>query len=293
MKYLLGVDGGGTGCRVTVTDLGQTTLGTGQSGPANIMTDLDGAFKHIMIATNQALTMAGLNENAYAETCSALGVAGANVGDNAQQLMQKLPFAHSSVISDATIALQGAIGNQDGVTVILGTGSVFIARKDDTVKMIGGWGFHVSDLSGGARLGQKLLEETLLCHDAIQPQSPLSRTVLQRFDNDPNKIVYFCHNARPHNYGKFAPLIFDFANQQDWLAEKILNQAVCSIEAALTAIMDEDHKILSLIGGLGELYSPLLGPKFQAVLQKPKGDALQGAIALAARAHDQHIKCSG
>ena len=70
-----------------------------------------------------------------------------------------LPFKNSLVYSDGVIALQGALGDDDGTVVILGTGSVFVTRTADVVRFAGGWGFKVSDLGGGARLGRHLLEE--------------------------------------------------------------------------------------------------------------------------------------
>ena len=285
--YIIGIDGGGTGCRAAIADCTGKILGTGQAGPANIMTDMNSSVVSILAATDAALLAAELPVKSYSRITACLGLAGANVSGVAEQLQQALPFARSSVVSDGIIALQGAIGDQDGVVVILGTGSVYISRRNHTVTMKGGWGFKVSDLGGGARLGQKLLEESLLAYDGIYQRTPLSNALLAHFDNEPHAIVRFAHDARPYDFGRFAPMVFEYAAQNDPLAEKILKQSVETIEAALDVVMSDDQPVLSLIGGLGALYGPRLSARYQQRLRTPQADALTGAVALAAKLHSE------
>lgn len=281
--YIIGIDGGGTGCRAAIADCNGTILGSGRAGPANIMTDMEGSVANILAATDAALLDAQLPAGSYSHITACLGLAGANVSGVAEQLQQALPFAQSQVVSDGIIALQGAIGDQDGVVVILGTGSLYLSRKNNKVTMRGGWGFKVSDLGSGARLGQKLLEEALLAHDGIYERTPLADALLAHFDNEPHAIVRFAHDARPNDYGSFAPLVFEYAAKNDPLAEKILRQSIETIEAALDASMSADQPVLSLIGGLGALYGPRLSARYQQRLHAPQADALSGAVALAAK----------
>lgn len=286
--YIIGIDGGGTGCRAAIADLSGKILGTGQSGPANIMTDMETSVVNILAATDAALKSAGLPENSYSNLTACLGLAGANVSGVAEKLQQALPFARSQILSDGIIALQGAIGDQDGVVVILGTGSVYISRDNNQITMKGGWGFKVSDLGGGARLGQKLLEEALLSFDGIHPRTALADAVLAHFDNEPHAIVRFAHDAKPNDFGQFAPMIFEYAKHNDPLAGKILQQSVEIIETTLDAVMHDHQPVLSLIGGLGALYGPRLSAHYQPRLRAPQNDALSGAVALAHKFYNQH-----
>lgn len=287
VDYIIGIDGGGTGCRAAIADHTGKILGTGQSGPANIITDMDNSVVSILAATDAALLAADLPVTSYQNITACLGLAGANVSGVAEQLQQALPFAKSSVVSDGIIALQGAIGDQDGVVVILGTGSVYISRENKRITMKGGWGFKVSDLGGGARLGQKLIEEALLAYDGIYACTPLCNALLAHFNNEPHAIVRFAHDARPNDFGRFAPLVFEYAASNDPLAEKILKQSIETIEAALDAIMHDQQPVLSLIGGLGPLYSPRLSARYQQRLRAPQADALTGAVALAAKLYNK------
>lgn len=281
MTYLLGIDGGGTGCRAALADSSGHILGVGKSGSANIMTDMDTARLNILNATAAAIANAGLDASAITSLSAVLGLAGAKVGDNAANLKAALPFKNALVFSDGLIALQGALGDNDGTVVILGTGSVFITRTGNDVRFAGGWGFKVSDLSGGARLGRALLEESLLAYDRFHPASLLTKAVMERFGNDPFTIVQFAHSASPSDFGTFAPMIFDYAAQKDAVALALLKNSVAHLEEGLGAIMPGHQTHLSLLGGLGPLYEPLLSPRYQAKLQKPLNDALTGAVQLA------------
>ena len=61
MTYLLGIDGGGTGCRAALADMNGHVLGTGKSGSANIMTDMNTARLNILDATEAALADGGID----------------------------------------------------------------------------------------------------------------------------------------------------------------------------------------------------------------------------------------
>nr|WP_245581805.1 N-acetylglucosamine kinase [Phyllobacterium phragmitis] len=281
MEYLLGIDGGGTGCRAALADRAGRIIGRGKSGSANIMTDIETARANILSATGQALQEAGLDISATSAISAVLGLAGANVNNNGARLEKLLPFARAAVKSDAAIALQGALGDDDGTTVILGTGSVFITREKGHVRTIGGWGFRVSDLGGGARLGRDLLEEALLTHDGVHPSSALAEKTMAMFGNDPHRIVAFAHDARPNDFGTYAPLVFEYADKGDRLALLLIDRSVKTIEEALDAIMPPEQDRLCLIGGLGPLYTSRLSPKYRARLHPPLGDALSGAVKLA------------
>jgi N-acetylglucosamine kinase-like BadF-type ATPase len=283
VTYLLGIDGGGTGCRAALADMNGQVLGTGKSGSANIMTDMDTAHLNILDATEAALAAAQIDSSAITSISAVLGLAGANVGGNGTQLQAMLPFKNSLVYSDGVVALQGALGDHDGTVVILGTGSAFVTRSGSESRFAGGWGFKDSDLGGGARLGRDLLEEALLAYDKFHPASPLTHAIMERFGGNPHRIVQFAHSARPSDFGSFAPMVFEYASQEDAVALAILRKTVGQIEEGLDAIMAGTPARLSLLGGLGPLYGPLLSPHYRAKLQEPLNDALTGAVQLAVK----------
>src|SRR5690606_33119301 len=140
VSYLIAVDGGGTGCRALVAAPGGRVLARAQGGAANINSDPDGALSNIMETARSAVEEAGLEPGAgiFGQAVAVLGLAGANVGCNGEKLRKQLPFAVSAVHSDAVIATRGALGPDDGVMGIVGTGSVFTVQEQGAIRMIGG-----------------------------------------------------------------------------------------------------------------------------------------------------------
>ncbi|MBO9628472.1 MAG: N-acetylglucosamine kinase [Shinella sp.] len=286
--YILGIDGGGTSCRAAVARPDGFILGRGKSGAANILTDPNNAIISITEAAKAAYRDAGLDEADVNGASAFLGVAGTNVGDLTRYVHDRLPFRHTAIDSDGLIALQGAIGDEDGAVAILGTGSIYMGRRDGTIRYIGGWGFTVGDLGGGARLGHALLQEALLAFDGVHPRSPVTNAVIDEFKNDPRGIVEFARLSKPGDFGRFAPLLFDHARQGDAQAIAIVKTGAAAVNESLDAIMAiAGAPRLCLLGGLAPLYPQWLSEKHRSILVEAEADALTGAVALAAKGYKE------
>lgn len=283
MNFVLGIDGGGTSCRAALATVDGTVVGRAKSGAANIRTDLTGARTNIVDAARQAFVAAGQDPELIPQTPAILGLAGANVGTYRQQLEAILPFSVSRVETDAEIALEGAVGSGDGAMAILGTGTAYMARRQGKSRAIGGWGFQVGDQGSGARIGRDLLEQTLLAYDGIRQGSPLTQAMLAIFRDNPEDLVEFTTNAKPGDFGGFAPKVFDHAARGDIVANWILDKAVADVEAALGVLDLGDDDPLCLLGGLAPLYAPRLSARYRALLKPPLDDALGGAVQMAVR----------
>ncbi|MGX5848679.1 BadF/BadG/BcrA/BcrD ATPase family protein [Mesorhizobium sp. PL10] len=283
MNFVLGIDGGGTSCRAALATGDGAVIGRAKSGAANIRTDLTGARTHIVEAARQAFIAAGQDPDQIPQTPAILGLAGANVGTYRQQLEAILPFSISRVETDAEIALEGAVGSGDGAMAILGTGTAYMARKGSISRAIGGWGFQVGDQGSGARIGRDLLEQTLLAHDGVRPGSPLTDSMMATFRNNPEDVVEFTTNAKPGDFGGFAPKVFEHAEKGDAVANWIVDKAVADVEASLGALDLSHDAPLCLLGGLAPLYASRLSQRYQALLKPPLDDALGGAVQMAAR----------
>ncbi|HEV7248581.1 MAG TPA: N-acetylglucosamine kinase [Shinella sp.] len=286
--YILGIDGGGTSCRAAVASPDGVVLGRGKSGAANILTDPNNAIISITEAAKAAYRDAGFDEAGVTGASAFLGLAGTNVGDLTRYVHDRLPFRHTDIDSDGLIALQGAIGDEDGAVAILGTGSIYMGRKNNVVRYIGGWGFIVGDLGGGARVGHALLQEALLAHDGVIPRSGATEAVLDEFKHDPRGIVEFARLSKPGDFGRYAPLVFDHARQGDPQAIAIVKAGAASVNASLDAIMAlAGAPRLCLLGGLAPLYPEWLSERHRSILVEAEADALTGAVALAANRYRQ------
>ncbi len=281
-NLIIGIDGGGTNCRAAVADCRGQTLGRGKSGGANIMTDPKAALKNIVDAVRQAFADASIPSDRISSSSSVLGLAGANIGNYAEHIGRQLPFVESHIETDSMVALQGALGDGDGAMAILGTGSVFMARRDSEIRHAGGWGFMVGDLASGARIGRALLQDTLLAHDKVRPPSAITRAVMAEFNDEPRLLVEFAHTSKPGAFGRFAPIVFEHAEAGDPTARSLVDGAVKSIDEALDAIIWDGCARLCLVGGLAARYREHLAARHRAIYQEPLSTAVDGALSLAA-----------
>jgi glucosamine kinase len=282
-QFAIGIDGGGTSCRAAVIDDHGQVLGTGKAGAANILSDLENSLIHIVASAKQALIDAGLAPELLQTLPAVIGTAGANVGNYGKQVESALPFKSTRVVTDATTALQGALGDADGIIGAFGTGSVYNARRDGRIWGIGGWGFVIGDQASGARLGRDLLERAVLAHDKVTAGSALTASIMAEYGNDPERIVEFAHASKPKDFARYAPIVFEYAGMEDVVAIDIVKTAARSIAESLDALLWPECPTICLLGGLAQAYRPWLDERHKAILVEPRGDVLRGAVELAAK----------
>lgn len=270
MALVLGVDGGGTGCRAAVARVGGPVLGRGAAGPANISIDLEGAAANILAACEAALREAGGGE----VRAAVLGLAGANVTAQAARLQGMLPFGAVRIVSDAVIAAKGALGAEDGILALLGTGSVFAVQQGGAIRLHGGRGFLMGDEGSGAVLGRALLRAALRADDGFRAMTPLLAQVLDELGGA-EAAVAFALTARPADFARFAPRLLD---SDDAAAVEIVGAEVAEVAEILRALK-ADALPVTFIGGLGPFYAGRLAGQF--AVRVAQGSALDGALALA------------
>ena len=281
MSLLIGVDGGGTGCRVAVAQENGAVLARASAGAANIATNLANARENILGAISDAVDTAGVARAEIANATAVLGLAGANLGDYAAQLQATLPFARANIVTDAETTLVGAIGDQNGCIAAIGTGSVYGRRDAFGFSQIGGWGFLLGDDGSGARLGRDFMHLTLLAYDGVAPASALTRELLDTYNNNPSDIVEQAKKFTPGDFGKLAPRIVKAAAEGDQNAETLLARHTEIVKKSIDAVGFDPAYAFCMHGGLGPVYLARLPETYQKAAQPAKGNALDGAMTLA------------
>jgi glucosamine kinase len=185
-----------------------------------------------------------------------------------------LDLPRAQVADDQASTIAGALGDADGAVCAIGTGSFVGRQADGRVTRLGGWGFHLGDQASGAWLGRMLLTRACLAQDGILPASPLLTRVLAQ-DFGPGGHVAFQFRATPADYAALAPQV---TGGDDPAARALLAEGAAYLTAALAALGWQQGQTLCLTGGVGPAYAALLPPSVP-----PRGNALDGALALAAR----------
>ncbi|KLV04363.1 N-acetylglucosamine kinase [Photobacterium aquae] len=287
IRYFVGVDGGGTSCRARITDTNGTFLGEAKTGSANILLGADIAMASINEAIATAATHAGLDQTSFAAMSVGLALAGAEQKSAWYDFMaQPHPYAKVTLNTDAYGACLGAWGGKDGAILIAGTGSCGIFLHQGEQHIVGGREFPISDQGGGAVMGLRLIQQVLLAHDGIRTITPLAAYILAHFNNDIDSIVEWSKSARPCDYGKFSPEIFEYASLGDGLAIELLNQTAADIEMWMKALRARGADQICLMGSIAERIKPWLIPPLQKCIAIPQGDAMDGALAMAGGNHN-------
>lgn len=97
---------------------------------------------------------------------------------------------HYHIIPDTEMAMYSTLLGHDGITVILGTGSVAFRKEKDQTTQIGGWGFVLGDEGSGYEIGQNVLKTFALEADSRKNKSMIFDSVIQLYNlNMPSELI--------------------------------------------------------------------------------------------------------
>ena len=278
----LAIDGGGTRCRLRLYDPQGQIIAEADSGSANLQLGIDVTYGAIHTALRKLLSAAGMSDEDLGRMRVGGGLAGVVSPADRQRVQQyPHPFRDLVVESDAYTACLGAHSGKEGAVMILGTGSCVVVNQAGEYRVLGGWGFPVSDQGSGAVLGLRLLERALLAHDGVVEQSPLLYAVMQDFKHQPAQLVEWHIKARPADYAAYAPRVFAYAAQGDLAAEELLRRQAGDIDGYLQRLQSMGVTRVALLGGLAEAIRPWLDAQLSLMLVDAESDALTGAWLLA------------
>ena len=182
MKIVLAIDGGGSRTRCLAIDRQGQVLGQAQSGPSNhLLVAADVVRRSLAEAIDQTLRAGGFNPDEV--VCVSAGLAGVDF-DGAgvpamKELLRELGADRVVVNGDMVIAHAGALGMQEGVIALAGTGSAIlgIGANGERVK-VGGWGPVYGDEGAAYRIGQMSLRAAAREYDGRGPDTALTTALL-------------------------------------------------------------------------------------------------------------------
>ncbi len=278
----VGIDGGGSTCRARLTDVKGHVLGEGKAGSANWRLGLEPVKAEIITATQAALQQAGLEKMPLSALHVGMGLAGWVLTKDRTTIQPiKDLFASCIVSNDAYIACLGVHQVQYGGIVIVGTGSCAQIIAPEESRTFGGWGFTLGDQASGAFLGHQAVRLTLLALDMMIPASDLTDAIAASFEWCPEHCLTWSLTAKPADYARFAPLVFQYAAQNDPHALALMTSATADLVAMIKVLQAYNTGRIALLGGLAKAYEPYLPSHLLASLQKPAGNALDGALLMA------------
>lgn len=154
------------------------------------------------------------------------GIAGGGSGDYPKRISSFLKGFHFLKVengSDAMNAIALGLGEQDGIAVILGTGSIAYTKCSGKIAKTGGFGYLFGDKGSGFSIGRDMLLAVLEAEEGYGEPTSLRERVLKNcktktvLENIPE---FYAGGKRL--IASYAPMVFDACDEGDPVGWRIM-----------------------------------------------------------------------
>jgi len=303
MKYLIGIDGGGTKTDSAITDLSGNIIHQTTGKASNfLVVGIEEAVENIFALVEENLFKL---EGDFADVKQiVIGVAGAGRKEDAQLLeksfkdyanQQGIHFKGVKVVSDAHIALEGAFPDSAGCILIAGTGSILFGKDEKgVIHRVGGFGRLIGDEGSGYSIGRKALNAVSKESDGRGEETLISELLNAKMKSgSANGIINEVYKENL-DVASVARIVIEAAEEGDPIAEDILDEEADELVLHIKSLLNKiqiDNLNIAFSGSLIDnknFYSDLLKRKIKLTLPnvtivKPAATPVSGAILFARR----------
>lgn len=305
MKYVLGIDSGGTKFKMKAADLSGHLLAE-YAGPcsSHYVVGIDGAQELIASSVSACLKLFnGQPDECAALVCGTTGWDSDEDGDLINGFYQRLPgfFCPIRCMNDVELAFYTVLG-ETGVLALAGTGSIFYGRNTaGREARVGGWPKGLMGEEGSGRYIDALaLRHYSRCLDGCRPVTELTNAIAEVVGGRGRKelMTYSETVLKPDfSTSNLTPLVNRAAESGDPWAADILRQAATALIEPLEDLIDmlnmnnDPALSVGLWGGV-ILNCRIYREEFRRLLTLrhpgtaivlPQKDAAQGAVEWALR----------
>ncbi len=290
IKYLLGVDGGGTKTKFLLTDSKGKEIRNVLLGGSN---PVNRGIENTCDVLNEGF-MQICKDFEVGEISVFAGIAGTKIGENKKLIndfLSKFGFASFDCGSDIDLALEVALKGDNGTAVIMGTGIVAYARSGEKLHRTGGRGYMIDKGGSGFHFGSDALNSAFEFVEGRGGSETILSLVEKKLHKKLEHSVSEIYNGGASFVASFAPVAFEAFNLGDTKAREIIDrnayEAAKIINGARKIFKNSDDKIV-VCGGLckqKEILYPFLMKYLEggASLTFTDEPMVNGAISLARR----------
>ncbi|MCW5958554.1 MAG: hypothetical protein KIS76_00210 [Pyrinomonadaceae bacterium] len=243
-RLFLGVDGGGTKTSAVLINEFAEIAAKGKSGASNpVRVGIENAVANIVAAVSSACDNAGAsNVRLAGATLGLAGVRREDLRDRVRERVSKsLKIENVEVVTDAEIALYGAVAEDAGLVVIAGTGSICLGKdRDGKRSSAGGWGPLAGDEGGGAGIARDALRAIARAYDSRGAKTTLTEKALTYFRaGKPDDLILAIYAPQVDNLkiAGFAKYVAEAAEEGDRIACEIMARAGSELGIAAAAVI--------------------------------------------------------
>jgi len=307
MKYLIGIDGGGTKTDSAIADLSGKIIHHTTGKPSNfLVVGIEEAVENIFDLIEENLFKL---EGDFADVKQiVIGVAGAGREEDAFLLekgfkdysdQEGVHFKGVKVVSDAHIALEGAFPDSAGCILIAGTGSILFGKdKKGVIHRVGGFGRLIGDEGSGYSIGRKALNAVSKESDGRGEETLISELLNAKMNSGLSTSIISKVYKEKLDVASVAKIVINAAEERDAIAENILDEEADELVLHIRSLINKiliDELDVAFSGSLidnDNFYSDLLKQKIKSTLPrvkviKPAASPVSGAILFAKRLADE------
>jgi glucosamine kinase len=234
MRFVLGLDGGGTKTDCVLLDSAGAVLARSQTGPSNpLRVGFGAAIAAVREASRQALDQVRVGSDAR-PTAICVGLGGVGPPESAEKvrvlLAAEFPQSQILLCTDLDLALAAA---GDGAVIVLlaGTGSFAIARNaaGETARA-GGYGSQIGDEGSAYDIGRRAVLTAMHENDRTGADSPLGQRLLRELGcADWSEVKSRAQAASDEVFPRLFSVVAALAELDDAPAQGILRAAAVDL----------------------------------------------------------------
>ncbi len=246
MKYVLGVDGGGTKTYASIISTSGEVLGKGVAGPSNYhdvgveLTKANIADAITLAARQAELTSAPKFEAAFLGLASVVSPSDRAVVRSIANDLELPGDDRLGIDHDCRIALAGALSGREGIVQIAGTGSATYGRNAEGKEWrSGGWGYLLADEGGSYWFGLSAMKAAVRAEDGRSVPTVLRQLVMDRLElATMNDIMHRLHvtGMSRLEIASLCPLLINAAIEGDNVALQVVSEGMCHISECIEEV---------------------------------------------------------
>lgn len=253
MKYIIGVDGGGTKTEAVAYDFQGNIIVTSVKGFANLLNNREKALNNIVDSIREIIDV--LKEDELVDLY--LGIAGSEVGDNAKiikDIIKNELKTDCVLMNDAEIALKAMLRGNDGILTIAGTGSIAFGVKNNSSVRCGGWGNLLGDEGSGYKIAIDAIKRMIFEEENSLLKSELTTRIMKRLGaKSIGEVVTFVYSSTKDEIASLAEIVSILGEEGNKIAEEILvNEGVDLAKTVINVYrkLKFESCSIALVGGV-------------------------------------------